>query len=60
MDEILNELEEGHIFNVELSDDNKSLVFIESNEYFYSVELNKSQAIKLIQELTDLVNQMKE
>jgi len=59
MESILDKLESERIFEVKLSEDKKNLEFTEACDRCFGVDINRTEAIRLITELQWLVNEMK-
>ncbi len=56
---ILDLLLNSQIFMVNLSDDKTKLVFMYTGDYYFEANLDKESALQLIEELKELVEQMK-
>lgn len=58
MGEILSKLEEERVFSIQVSDDKKKIMFMEECDACFFHSLNKSEALKLIDELKEVVSGM--
>ena len=58
MNPIINLLSDESVIDIELSDSKTELIITEGCDSYYSVSLSKDEVSKLIEELTNLKEQM--
>ena len=59
-EKILNKIYQDSVASFELSNDKKSLEIEECCDYCYATDLNKQEALKFVEELMEIINQMEE
>ena len=58
MESILEKIDDERVFTMRLSDDKKKLNIEEAWDRFFEIQLTKNEALKMLDEITHIVNQM--
>jgi hypothetical protein len=58
MESILEKIDDERVFTMRLSDDKKKLNIEEACDRFFKIQLTKKEALKMLDEITHIVNQM--
>lgn len=60
MESILEKIDDERVFTMRLSDDKKKLTIEEACDRWFEIQLTKKEALKMLDEITHVVNQMSE
>lgn len=60
MESILEKIDDERVFTMRLSDDKKKLNIEEACDRWFEIQLTKKEALKMLDEIAHIVNQMSE
>ena len=60
MESILEKIDDERVFTMLLSDDKKKLNIKEACDRWFEIQLTKKEALKMLDEIASIVNQMSE